>query len=118
MTAIPRGKPYKVTYRSVVDGQMHTIRRRPPPQLHTLLPEDRVILNHKKNDDWQLGEEYEVKAYTKRAPNTIKISNPDTKDYTYVPYYDLKLKPRPGVTMREDENGRMRPISNRYLGWP
>lgn len=118
MTAISRGKPYKVTYRSVVDGELHTIRRTPPPQLHTLLPEDTVVLSHKKNDDWQIGEEYEVQAYTKRAPNTIKITNTETKDYTYVPYYDLKLKPKAGVTMREDENGVVRPISNRYLGWP
>lgn len=118
MNAIERGKPYKVTYRSVVDGEMHTIRRRPPPRLHTLLPEDRVVLNHKKNDDWQVGEEYEVQGYTKRAPNTIRITNKETKDYTYVPYYDLKLQPKPGESMIKDADGVERPVSNRYLSWP
>lgn len=118
MTTVNPRKPYKVTYRSVVDGEMHTIRRIPPPKLHTLLPEDRVELKHKKNDDWQLGEEYEVEAFTRKAPNTIKISNKETKDYTYVPYYDLKFQPRAGETMKEDSSGRLRPISNRYLNWP
>lgn len=118
MNTVARGKPYQVTYRSVVDGEMHTIRRRPPPKLHTLLPEDRVVLSHKKNDDWQLGEEYEVSAFTKKAPNTIKITNRETKDYTYVPYYDLKLQPKPGESLVDDGEGGVKRISNRYLGWP
>lgn len=118
MTTVGRGKPYKVTYRSVVDGEMHTIQRRPPKKLHTFLPEDRVELSFKKNDDWRLGEEYEVEAFSKKSPNTIRITNRETKDYTYVPYYDLKLQPKPGESLIEDEKGEMRPVSNRYLGWP
>ena len=105
-------KPYTVSY--MKDGEKQTIRRRPPPLLHEMLPTDKVELTVKKNDDFQTGD-YTIKHINPRHPNTIQIMN-DDGHATFVDYRDLELQerisPRDGVAP-EDE-----PINNRYLNWP
>lgn len=116
MSAIsfPR-RPYNVTYRSI-DGEINTIRRQPPKKLHDILPEDVVSLSYKKNDDWEVGEEFEVKNVNNKQPNTVQIKNTDTNDYTFVPYYDLKIEEK--VNFSNYKEKRDIPQNNKYLRWP
>ena len=106
-------KPYNVVYYK--DGERHTIRRRPPPKLHDIWPEDIVSLTRNKNDDFQEGDEFEVKSINYRHPNTLKLVDDDDHT-TFVHYYDLNLEeqvgPRVGGYGQNSEEG------NRYLTWP
>lgn len=107
-------KPYKVQYTDQ-NGKIQTITRRPPPKLHDALPTDIVELTRKKNDDWDAGDDFEVKNINPRHPNTLQIVNGDGVS-TFVSSYDMKLKrmvaPRDGVEALDV------PERNRYLLWP
>ncbi len=116
MSEIPKvffnRKPYTVTY--MKDGERQTIRRRPPPVLHDMLPTDKVELKFKKNDDFNRGD-YTIKHINPRHPNTIQIMGDDGKA-TFVDYRDIELQERVGTragVLPEDL-----PENNRYLNWP
>ena len=98
-----------------MQGELKTIRRVPPPKLHDMLPEDKVELNVKKNDDWDAGDKFSIKNISPRQPNTIQIEK-DDGEYTFVSYYDLSLKEKLGPGRYEDPLDD--PIKNDYLVWP
>lgn len=106
-------QPYTVSYYQ--DGEKKTIRRVPPPKLHDALPLDKVELSHKRNDDFEAGEVYEVKHINPRHPNTMQLVNNDGQT-TFVNHYHTVLKqkiaPRDGVDPRDES------INNEYLLWP
>lgn len=106
--------PYTVRYQDL-EGNLKSIRRVPPPKLHDMLPKDKVSLQSKKNDDWNAGNEFTIKAINPKQANTIQIAN-DEGDYTFVSYYDLSLEQRVGSSGFEDP--RDNPINNEYLIWP
>lgn len=106
-------KPYTVTYYK--DGEKQTIRRRPPKKLHDILPKDVVELTHKKNDDWPVDSEYEVKHINPRHPNVVQLENDDGQS-TFVSHYDLELKDALGD--RGTDSPMDDPERNRYLLWP
>jgi len=106
-------KPYTVTYRK--DGEIHKIRRRPPPKLHDMLPTDVVTLTRKKNDDYLAGDEFKVKGINPKHPNTIQIED-DDGNATFVSHYDLNLDERRGL--RNGVDPMDLPEQNRYLLWP
>ncbi len=105
--------PYLVSYYK--DGEKISIRRRPPPLLHNMLPTDVVKLTETKNDDFKQGSEFTVKHINPRHPNTIQIQD-DDGNATFVAYYDLQLEeqvaPRDGIAPKDA------PRNNRYLTWP
>ena len=108
-------KPYTVSYRSIHDGEIHKIRRVPPPKLHDALPKDVVSLTRGKNEDFQEGDEFEVKHIAGRHPNVLQLKN-DEGQTTFVDYYDIELEER--VAKRNGVDPRDEPINNRYLLWP
>jgi hypothetical protein len=107
-------RPYTITYQDL-KGEKHTIRRVPPPRLHDMLPTDIVELTRQKNEDFVVGDEFDVKHINPRHPNVLQLTN-DDEITTFVDYYDLDLveevADRPGV------NHFDKPINNRYLMWP
>ena len=107
-------KPYTVRYTDL-DGNQKSIRRVPPPKLHNMFPTDVVTLNTKKNDDWDKGDSYKVKAINQKQPNTIQVEKEDG-DYTFISFYDLSLEERIGNGRFDDP--RDNPINNQYLVWP
>lgn len=106
-------RPYEVTYYK--DGERHTIRRRPPPKLHNIWPEDVVSIVASKNEDWQEGDEHVVRNINHRNPNVIQLDNEDGGT-TFMNYFDLELEeaigPRDGRDPEDSED------LNRYLTWP
>jgi hypothetical protein len=104
---------YTVTYYQ--NGEKKTVKRRPPPVLHNMLPEDMVKLTQTKNADFAEGDEFKVKQINPRSPNTLQITD-DDGNATFVPYFDLQLQevvaPRNGVPPKE------MPERNQYLLWP
>ncbi len=107
-------KPYTITYKDQ-NGEMQTIRRRPPPKLHDALPTDIVELTSKRNDDWPEGEYHEVKHINPRHPNVIQIVN-DEGQSTFVDYRDIRIEQE--VAFRNGKDPRDKPINNKYLLWP
>lgn len=103
-------KPYTIMYYK--DGEKIVKKRRPPPALHEMLPQDVVTLTHKKNDDFDVGEKYVVKHISQRSPNTIQIKDNDGKA-TFVPYYYLNLEKKIAIRPGEEKN-----IPSDYLLWP
>jgi hypothetical protein len=111
-------RPYKVEYYK--DGQKHVISRRPPPKLHPILPEDVVTIRRKRNDDWQEGDEVEVKAISSRQPNTLQVKNENGRT-TFLPFFDVEFEGRDEGTdvVANDTRARRRdPIGSDYLLWP
>ncbi len=106
-------KPYKVTYYQ--DGVKKTIRRRPPPKLHNMLPKDEVVLKHSKNADFVEGDEFTVKHINQRHPNVLQITNEDGIS-TFADYYDLKLEKK--LSYRNGVHPLDFPENNEYLLWP
>lgn len=105
--------PYNVTY--FKDGEKHTIRRRPPPLLHEMLPKDEVRLSRGKNEDFQLGDKFTVKHINPKHPNVLQIQD-DEGRATFVDYYDLELEKK---VSRQDGAGSVEAIDqNQYLLWP
>ena len=106
-------KPYTVQY--MENGEVKTIKRRPPPKIHDMLPTDIVELTKKRNDDWDLGDVREVKNINPKHPNTLQLVNDDGVT-TFISCYDLKMNkmiaPRDGVDIVE------MPERNQYLLWP
>ena len=107
-------KPYIVNYVDL-KGNPQSIRRVPPPKLHEILPEDKVMLNTKKNDDWRAEENFNVKNINEKQPNTIQIEK-DNGDSTFVSYFDLSLVEK--TSDQRYESPSKNPISNQYLIWP
>ena len=107
-------KPYTVSY--MKDGVQKKIRRRPPPKLHEMLPQDEVTLTRKKNDDFQVDDSFKVKHINQRHPNVLQLENDEGKT-TIVDYYDLKLERKLGE--RSDGTlGLDLPENTKYLLWP
>ena len=107
-------KPYFVSWKDE-SGEMHKIRRVPPPKLHEALPEDMVKLTKTKSDDFKEGAVLKVKNITNRQPNTLQLVDDDGKT-TFVNYSDVELKEK-----RAARNGippEALPERNRYLLWP
>jgi hypothetical protein len=107
-------RPYTVTYRDL-EGEMQTIRRRPPPKLHRALPSDIVSLTRGKNDDFREGDEFTVKHINPRHPNVLQVADDDGLA-TFVDYYDMNLEEE--VALREGQDPRDVPLNNEYLLWP
>lgn len=112
--------PYKVTYQDL-QGKMQTITRTAPPKLHDALPEDIVTLDRKRSDDFDAGNDFEVKHINPRHANTLQLVR-EGGATTFVDYYDVTLKEE--VTPRDENAPRINPnsasasINNRYLLWP
>lgn len=110
-------RPYKVEYYK--DGKKHTINRRPPPKLHKMQAEDEVVIQRKKNDDWDKGSKVEIKNITNRQPNVLQVVGDDGKT-TFLDFYDVKLSGRKGLdAVQAEELAREAdPIGSNYLMWP
>lgn len=106
-------KPYTVRYQK--DGEWQSIRRRPPPKLHQMLPGDKVELTRSKNADFQQGDEFSVESISPRQPNTLKLKDSEGVT-TFVDYFDLRLEQM--VAQREGLDPRELPKSQKYLLWP
>lgn len=113
MSAVAPASSYLVSY--MKNGEKVSIRRRPPPQLHNMLPTDKVVLREKKNDDYPSGKLFTVKYFSQRSPNVIQIED-DKGNSTFVSHFDLELKER--VANRTDVNDLRAPENNEYLQWP
>lgn len=110
----PANGAYTVTWFD--NGEKKTMRRIPPPKLHTMLPEDIVELKSKRSDDFLEGKNYEIKGISPRHPNTIQIKN-DEGQTTFVEYF--KLEPEEKRILNADgslsiNNSKL----NKYLRWP
>lgn len=107
-------KPYFISWKGD-DGEMHKIRRVPPPKLHDALPTDIVKITNAKSADFKEGDTVEVKHINTRHPNVLQLVNDDGQT-TFVNYSDVEIKerraPRDGVPLEE------MPERNRYLRWP
>ncbi len=113
-------RPYMGSYTDL-KGVYHNVRRVPPPKLHTVLPQDVVELTQKKNDDWVDGEEYTVKAISPRQPNIVQITNEDSGEATFVPYFDLdldELEVAHGTYLPKQRRRSRDKIAGGYLLWP
>ena len=104
-------QPYTVTY--FKEGVKHTIRRRPPPKLHDVLPTDIVSLKYDKNIEWEDGDDFEVKHINPRHPNVLQLEN-DDGETTFVEYFDVDLEEM--VAPRRGRRGQSNPDA--YLLWP
>lgn len=97
-------RPYEVTYYDL-NGVKQTLRRRPPPKQHDILPQDEVELIRGKNADWQ-ADSYSVKHINPRHPNVLQITDGDG-NHTFVDAHDVELDemiaPRPGADPRDTE---------------
>lgn len=106
-------EPYTVRYYK--DGEMKTIRRRPPPKQHLMLPTDIVELSSKRSDAFPTGEQYEIKHINNRHPNTLQLTN-ENGETTFVSYRDVELReayiPREGLLTNDSAE------KQRYLLWP
>lgn len=116
VTAASR-RPYKVEYYK--DGKKHVIQRRPPPQLHSLQKNDDVLIQRKKNDDWEAGAKVTIKNISPRQPNVLQVIGDDGKT-TFLDYDSVKLVGREGLDPEEAEKiaRDADPIGSNYLMWP
>lgn len=105
--------PYTVSYYK--NGERHTIRRRPPEKIHDMWPDDVVSLTRSKNDDYQAGDEFNVKHINTRHPNVLQLED-DDGNRTFVSAYDLNLEEAIGY--RDGVDPRDMEINNKYLLWP
>ena len=109
MSVIDSRKPYVVQYRDFHTGALVTVKRRPPPKVHQMLPNDVVTLSTKSGEGWEEGGEYTVKSISPRQPNVLQIEN-SKGETTFVPYNELTSDAVRGVS---------NPVkANRYLRWP
>jgi hypothetical protein len=110
-------KPYLITYMDQ-DGQQQTIRRVPPPKLHSAMPTDKVELSRRLSDDFKAGDELTVKAINPRHANILKVEN-NKGQTTFISHYDMIVKER---LAPRGENGEVTPEQfperNQYLLWP
>ncbi|WP_186646864.1 hypothetical protein [Fluviispira vulneris] len=104
--------PYYVEYYK--DGEKQTIRRVPPVKLHDYAIGDEVTINRKKGDDWDKGDEVEIKAINPRQPNTLTIKK-ENEEYTFLTYGDADLKSK--SAQHYIDEGRD-PFGSQYLLWP
>ncbi len=108
--------PYYLKYTQ--EGKAKTIRRRPPPKLHDILPNDKVELTVKHSDDFLAGKEYKVTHINVRHPNILQLENSEGQT-TFASFYDLVLdaEGRAKPKSRDSGNGDD-PVSSKYLLWP
>lgn len=111
-------KTYKVWYKDQA-GEVQKITRTPPPKLHSIMPQDVVILNQTKSEAWAEGRDYGVKNINWKSPNVLQLEK-ENGETTFVNYTEVSLQEkalrqgsRDGVEDPKDD-----PISSRYLGWP
>lgn len=107
-------KPYTVTYMDL-KGEKQTIRRRPPAKAHSMLPKDIVTLNSKRNDDFDVGDEFAIKNIAPRQVNTLQLEGDDGKT-TFVNYFDVQLEEK--VALRDGVDPKDAIENNEYLMWP
>jgi hypothetical protein len=106
-------QPYTVSY--LKDGVKQTIRRIPPPKIHDIWPEDKVELKVGKNDDFEKGDQFQVKHISVRQPNVLQLVNGDGQA-TFIDAYDVELIDE--GSYRSDLPAKEQPRNNRYLLWP
>ncbi|KAB8029982.1 hypothetical protein [Fluviispira multicolorata] len=104
--------PYNVEYYK--DGEKQTIRRVPPAKLHDMVAGDEVTINRKKGDDWDAGDNVEIKAINPKQPNTLTLQK-ENEDYTFLTYDDVDLKTK---SMQHLINEGKDPYGSQYLLWP
>ena len=118
-------EPYTVKYVDLA-GEVKSIRRVPPPKLHDALPQDKVEITSKKNDDFRAGDKVEVVGMTVRQPNVLQVRN-EKGQTTFLDYFDMRLdEMAPNTADRESATSKFpkewiqdRPsIDSRYLIWP
>lgn len=105
-------RPYVVEYYK--DGKKVKINRRPPPLMHTALPEDKVILTNQKNADYRNGDRFTVMKLNPRHPNILQLQDKDGNK-TFVPYMDIEIVER---AIRNGGGRSQNDLDNRYLDWP
>lgn len=107
-------KPYTVTTTNM-RGETQTVRRRPPLKNHPVLPTDIVELSSTRYQDFEEGDEFEVKHVNRRNPNVLHLVD-DDGNTTFIEAQHVELEemvaPRRGVW------GLDHPENNRYLRWP
>lgn len=111
-------KPYTIKYMDQ-DGKQQSIRRVPPPKLHSALPTDKVELTKTLSDHFESGDELTVKSINPRHPNVVKVENSKGQS-TFISHYDMKLKdkPAPRIEAGQTVSAEDIPIQNDYLLWP
>jgi hypothetical protein len=112
----PAQKRYTVEYRDFHTNKLVKIQRCPPAKIHDILPTDMVKLSVPRNEDWQAGQSFTVRALTLRNPNVLQLekSNGET---TFVNSQDVELVSKPG-TPSTTQGGGEASIPSRYLLWP
>ena len=109
-------RPYTVNYTDYKTGELKTLRRRPPEQLHEMLPLDEVRLNAPHGESgWPQGDTYTVASVHSRSPNLLQIEN-DDGEKTFHAFHELELVEKRGkrATQLLLDNYS----ANRYLTWP
>jgi hypothetical protein len=111
-------KPYIVHYVDQ-EGKQQSIRRVPPPKLHTAMPTDKVELTKKLSDNFDAGDELTVKSINPRHANILKVENGQGQT-TFISHYDMKVKDKiaPRLESEAAASGEDIPIQNDYLLWP
>lgn len=104
--------PYNIEYYK--DGQKQTIRQVPPPKLHDLVEGDKVTISNKKGDDWNSGDDVEIKAINPRQPNTLTVQN-SNGEYTFLPYDYVELNEKSPLHFIQEGKD---PLGSQYLLWP
>ncbi len=112
-------KPYFVHYTDSATGERKSIRRVPPPKLHSALPGDVVELTSKKSDDFDAGDRFTVKHINPRHPNVLQIKDDDGKT-TFVNWFEARLDEMvaPRAEGQAASEPGVLPIKSDYLLWP
>ena len=112
-------KRYTVQYRDFHTNELIKVVRCPPAKNHDILPTDTVKLSTSRNDDWQAGQAFSVRALTLRNPNVLQLEK-SGGETTFVNSQDVELvaRSRSHPSGEGDEIDSDGPIANRYLLWP
>jgi hypothetical protein len=103
-------KPYTVTYYK--RGEKITIKRRPPPKIHDMLPTDIVQLSENRSAEFRANDKLTVKNINQRSPNVLQVEKKDGQT-TFVSYADLIVKKK-----RNEAHEEVQKIRDSYLYWP
>jgi hypothetical protein len=110
-------KPYLVSYYR--DGQIHKIRRTPPPKLHPLEDGDTTTITRKKNDDWDEGDKVTIKGYNSRHPNTLQIEK--NGETSFLDFMDLDFEGKDQTDLKkiaQRSKQKSEKAAYQYLLWP
>ena len=101
-------------YKDWHTGELKSIARKSPPNLHNILPTDVVELSQKRSDDFPEGADAAVKFISSRSPNVLQLEKDGQT--TFVNYTDVTLIEE--KANREDRKSIDNPIRSNYLLWP